>query len=234
MGMKNQIDKIGSKMVRCPNRCNGIANNPAAHILPRCLFWDAGNPCRSEQNNLTGEHDKDIDKVQGQKLKGAIVAGINPGRSSSTERNFYKTHKNSYASTVQWWENNTIAYYTRMRRLLCGLGYSGPVLWTEIAKCEKASKSPVPEQTFRTCMELYLVNELKEVPSNWTIFAVGKTTYNALSFAFRTRAIVGVPHPTGSRGYFSNLFDPKTKNVQQRISAAATTAVRSSVTVWLK
>ncbi|HMD55504.1 MAG TPA: hypothetical protein VKJ65_13225 [Phycisphaerae bacterium] len=56
------------------------------------------------------------------------------------------------------------------------------------------------------------MKEIEGVPKDWPIFGVGRMAFNALAFLFNDRAVIGVPHPTGSFGHFNELRkDPDTK-----------------------
>jgi hypothetical protein len=108
------------------------------------------------------------------------------------------------------------------------LGLEGRILWTELAKCESATGKTVPLQTLRTCSATFLQRELKAVPEKWPLLAAGRETYKALAYQFPSRTILGVPHPTGSRGDFDALFEngllleaAKTKGVRTLASHGA-------------
>ncbi len=85
----------------------------------------------------------------------------------------------------------------------------GPILWTELAKCEAKKATQISVQTLRTCMRIYLAEELKLVPQNWPIIAAGAEAYKALAYRFADHIVLGVPHPTGSHGQFTKLINDK-------------------------
>lgn len=62
----------------------------------------------------------------------------------------------------------------------------------------------------RICINKFLKREIELFP-NYTIFALGNRAFEVCSFSFPKHFIVGIPHPTGSRGYFDRL---KKKGVQ--------------------
>lgn len=203
MNLTSHINKIGRDMVACDYHCRGIALDLQKGILPRCLILETK------------------DRVQG---KGTVIVGINPGRSKPKERNFYRSNGRTYEQVVTYWREYvgySHRYYTKLRTLAAELGFNGPILWTELAKCENESTASVQEllQTFRTCTRTYLQKELQAIHHNWPLIAVGNESYKALAYIFADRAVIGVPHPTGSYGHFASLFDtkerllPKVKNL---------------------
>ena len=187
------INEIGKKMVECSEGCKGIINDKKEGIIPRCLFY---------QNKPGNE--------------GCVIVGINPGRSANneTEKNAYLKGGCSYQSTVDYWRNNLIEkekYYKYLSKFLNCLKYKGPVLWTELVKCENPEGTIIPPlQTFRNCANKYLAEELKCIPTNWPIIAVGREAHKAISYMFPKRAVLGIPHPTSSRGHFAKLFTSST------------------------
>lgn len=176
-------------MVSCPNKCNGIACSLKEGILPRCLILEIDGRIQS---------------------RGAVIVGINPGHSKPHERNYYVKNGQSYDRVIEYWNAyiRKRKYYSSLRSFVDQLGFRGPILWTELVKCEnmRGVRSP-PLQTFRICTKTYLRRELGLIPDNWPLIAVGGEVYKALAYRFPSRIVVGIPHPTGSYGYFSRLFD---------------------------
>lgn len=189
MNLATHIEEIGREMVQCKIHCRGVALNHSEGILPRCLYLEA-------EGRSNG--------------KGSVIIGINPGRSKSDEREFYRMNGQTYEQEIIYWRRSIYhhRYYKRLRHLVNEIGFNGAILWTELVKCENASaKSGLPPlQTFRTCTEAYLQKELKAVPSDWALMAVGKESYKASAYIFASRMVIGVPHPTGSYGQFHRLF----------------------------
>ena len=180
-------------MVACNHRCPGIALDHRKGILPRCLILETGG---REAN------------------KGSVIVGINPGRSKPHEQEFYCSNGQTYEQVIAYWQEYIgyhHRYYAKLRALVTELGFNGPILWTELVKCENTSavSGLPPLQTFRTCTQTYLQKELQAVPSDWPLIAVGNESYKALAYIFASRTVIGVPHPTGSYGHFDNLFDTK-------------------------
>jgi hypothetical protein len=190
MNLAGYIDEIGSDLVRCNIHCRGIALNHSEGILPRCLIMETEG------------------RAEG---KGSVIVGINPGRSKEHEREFYRLNGQTYEQEIRYWQQYIAQhpYYRRLRNFAEELGFKGAILWTELVKCENASAESglPPLQTFRTCTETYLQKELQAVPDDWALIAVGTEPYKALAYMFASRTVIGVPHPTGSRGQFARLFD---------------------------
>ena len=188
-------------MVACAHDCRGIALNRVEGILPRCLILE------------TEGREEGI---------GSVIVGINPGRSKPDEREFYRFNGQTYEQVVVYWKARISQhpYYKRLRTLANELGLNGPILWTELVKCENASAESglPPLQTFRICTEAYLQKELQEVPRDWPLIAVGRESHKALAYIFATRTVIGVPHPTSSHGQFFKLFDTE-KRLSSRIKA---------------
>jgi hypothetical protein len=190
MNLEASIVNIGRDLVVCSRHCEGIILDPAKGILPRFLVLES----------------------QGRENSGAVVIGINPGRSSATERKFYIDRKLTYESTVEYWEHKGIKtrrYYTWLRSFVDQLGFDGPILWTELAKCEQTPEALglLPLQTFRTCMTSFLRRELAAIPDTWPLVCAGSEPYKAIAYCFPERTVIGVPHPTGAFGRFHMLFD---------------------------
>lgn len=215
MSLVSHVNEIGCAMVACMYRCRGIARDIPKGILPRCLILE------------TDSREAD---------KGCVIAGINPGRSKSREREFYRSNGQTYEQVVAYWQELGYShrYYMKLRELVTELGFKGPILWTELVKCEnepdesgKGSSQP-PLQTFRTCTQTYLQKELQAVPNDWPLIAVGNESYKALAYLFASSAVIGIPHPTGSYGHFRDLCDslPKVKTQIKDI-------VKDRKAVWL-
>lgn len=182
-------------MVTCNHKCAGIALDLSKGILPRCLIFESEG-----RENTTG----------------TIIIGINPGRAKQHERDYYVTQGATYEQVMIYWNYHLSRhrkYFTNLRWLSDQLGFNGPILWTELVKCQNVSdqRGLPPLQTFRTCTRLYLQHELRAIPEDWPIIAVGWEAYKASAYLFADRPLVGVPHVTGSYGHFANLFDKKHK-----------------------
>jgi hypothetical protein len=212
--LKGGIAAIGEKLVACQKNCEGVCRSQSEGILPRCLILETNNRSKN---------------------KGSIVCGINPAPAKTDEINYYRQNGASYGSLLKYWEqgglNNkepkSIPYYKSLRAFVDGLGLTGPILWTDIAKCqnksieEKLSVKKHP-QTFRRCSTSFLSEEVGLCPSDWPIIAAGNDAYHALLYLCPNRALIGIPHPTGqfARNKFSQMFERELvlkENVRERI-----------------
>lgn len=204
--LEKKLLQLGNKLVTCNLKCVGINNNPKKGIIPRCLYFERLG--RNEEN-------------------GCVIVGINPGRGTNNdnERQCYLQNQITYNTIINFWNNQgkNHLYYKYLRDFVDCVGYNGPILWTELVKCENNTNIDFPPlQTFRTCTHKYLTNELNLVPDTWPIIAVGREAHKALSYLYPTKSVLGVPHPTSSRGNFAKLFFDKNrkkfkKNVQKSI-----------------
>jgi hypothetical protein len=189
--LKLKIYEIGQQMVSCSNKCNGIVCSLKEGVLPRCLILEIDGRTQA---------------------RGSVIVGINPGHSKPPERNYYIKNGQSYDKVVEYW-NASIRnrkYYSWLRLLVDQLDFTGPILWTELIKCENMQGVRIPPlQTFRTCTRTYLSTELKLISNEWPLIAVGGEVYKALAYRFPSHIVIGIPHPTGSYGQFSSLFDKK-------------------------
>lgn len=204
------INKLGDKLLNCTNDCDGIINKKPLGIIPRCLYLEK----REEYE------------------KGCVVVGINPGKSKENERGNYKKINLTY-DDVKIVSKNIIdshKYYNQIRKFLEIIDRNGPILWTELVKCENEENNLPDLQTFRICTKKYLTEEIKKVPENWPLIAVGKMVYYALSFLYPDKAVIGIPHPTGSYGYFNKLIDQE--NVE-RVSEDAHSTISNNRAIWL-
>jgi hypothetical protein len=194
--LRNEITAIGERLVVCSENCEGVQRNQAEGILPRCLILET-------EGRTT--------------LRGCIVCGINPAPAKQNEVEFYRKNGGSYKSLLQWWEHyklKDIDYYRRLRAFVSGLDFDGPILWTDIAKCQNKSltvKLTIKDhpQTFRRCSALFLTKEIEKCPADWPIIAAGREAFLALLYLCPNRALIGIPHPTGSYAntQFLRLFE---------------------------
>lgn len=142
--------------------------------------------------------------------QGCAIVGINPGRAKHEEEKFYLDSGCTYDGIVDWFLSHRLKqhpYYKRLRNLADQIDLFGPILWTELAKCEtKEGVDGVPLPTLRTCAGRFLTRELDVVPESWPLIAVGREAFKALAYLYPKRVVIGVPHPTGSWGHFARLF----------------------------
>lgn len=179
----SQIALIGRRMAACASNCAGVKRNQKAGVPPRCLILESKD--RAPTN-------------------GCAVIGINPGNARPHEIAFYNANGTTYDVLLNYWTQSIgydHPYYTQIRTFLDQVGLTGPILWTELAKCEgttKTQKVP-PLSTLRHCAGQFLLEELQLIP-DWPLIALGHEAHKALSYMFPRRTIIGVPHPTGMGG----------------------------------
>lgn len=210
-----EIAAIGAQLVVCGEACEGVHHDPEIGSLPRCLVLETA----------------------GRVGDGCVVVGINPGRASQRERSFYCDAQATYASVVEWFKvvGFTHRYYTSLRAFVTQLGLSGPILWTELAKCENLpDRSGLPPlSTMRRCSGMYLKRELAAAPSGWPLFAVGGEAFKALAYLHTERTVIGVPHPTGSYGHFARLFKDRQLTAAVLDVARTSLAAPAGALLWL-
>ena len=98
-------------------------------------------------------------------------------------------------------------YYKRLRKIADELEFRGPILWTELVKCQSKENGQLSVQTIRDDINKYLFKELEVIPADWPLFGIGGKAFEILSYRFPDRLVLGVPHPTGSYGLFPKLFE---------------------------
>ncbi len=186
--IKETIYKIGEEMIKnhphYPDTVYDLDNG----IIPRCLIYE--------------EKSRDFS------VRGSVIVGINPGRSKKDEQVFYKDHGNSYDAVLEYWNKKikNLRYYAGMKSFVDSVDLTGPILWTELVKCESPKDVKLSTQTIRDSIHMYLFEELKVIPKNWPLVAVGNEAFKILSYRFPNRTVLGIPHITGSYGQFSKLF----------------------------
>ena len=206
--MKNdrfaQINLIGNEMVACQRACRDVYSDRAQGSPPRGLVRVSRDP----------------------DTQGAVLLGMNPGQGDDRERAALQADP-SYGATVRFMETERLPkhpYYKRVRSLIDSCELSGDLIWTELAKCQNAPgvNGSLPIETNRTCSKAFLRREVEITPPTWGIFAIGRDAYRAATFMFLDRAILGVPHPTGSRGPWYAMFEdgilkPEVRQAVERI-----------------
>jgi hypothetical protein len=201
--LKAKIQNIGNELVGCQDTCAGIQRDQQRGSLPRCLVLE-----------LAGRNGN----------RGCAAIGINPGRAKEPEEAFYRRKGPTYEAVLEYWnlKITQLPYYARFRSLLDQVGLTGPVLWTELAKCQNPPGTSVlpPLATLRTCTGRFLSRELAVLPAGWPLVAIGGEAFKALAYLYPKRTVIGVPHPTGSYGHFPRLMPggtvlPNVKNQVQ-------------------
>src|SRR3989344_703505 len=121
---QDSITQIGEKMVLDDSYANypDLVYNPLKGIIPRCLIYE--------------EDGRDI------KSRGSIIVGLNPGKSNKEERDFYKSKPISYGAVLEYWRSkiSTLSYFNRLRKFVDELGLVGPILFTDLVKCESKKR----------------------------------------------------------------------------------------------
>ena len=195
--LREKIEELGNQLVNCmpPAPCEDVVNDPESGRIPRCLVLE-------ERSGA----------------EGVAIVGINPGQAIPAERKRFMNER-SYASMLSFWKEHVRdrRYYKGLREVADSLGYSGPILWTELVKCESEKKGRrISPQTMRSCISRYLEKELA-IFKDWPIIAVGNQAFDYCSLRFPERLVIGIPHPTGSFGTFNKLFraGPKGKKLKE-------------------
>lgn len=219
--LEKRINSIGGEMVACALSCEGVPcegvqHNRSQGILPRCLFLEQLEERAQQQ--------------------GCVVVGINPGESTKKERDYFRQSGCSYKEVWGHFLNDFVrkknTYYKRLREFVTEIGLAGPILWSDVAKCEKAPDTKeVPLQTLRTCASYFLRRELEAAPGDWPVIGVGKDAYKALAYLAPTRAVLGIPHPTGSRGHFAGLS--RNGRLREEVIAQAHRVLAKKSVSWL-
>jgi hypothetical protein len=140
------IDSRSALVASCDAQCAEARHDRKHGVLPRCLFLKAGRvvPSETQEDELSG---------------GTVVVGLNPGKMKEPERRkinelldaigkdrtrfsaenwqaFARAHYQRLKETVA----GSVPYYTIVRALLRSSGRMGPILWTEILKCETRTR----------------------------------------------------------------------------------------------
>lgn len=194
---KDELFIHGQQMTNCPhgfeNPCKGIHYDRSKGIVPRCLFLE-------EREATT------TDEI-------TVVIGLNPGISGKAEREGL-ANVTEYKKVLEFFgdEYKKHPFYRRATALVDGLGFNGPILWTEIAKCEGKQ---IWRETMVFCASNYLVNEIGLAKKHFgrvRFIVLSRTAFDPLIFLLNSDNVMGVPHPTGSYGKkFSGLFDREWK-----------------------
>lgn len=185
--LQESIDQLAAELVNCHDHCAGIWLDRSAGVLPRSLYL--------ERPNAAG--------------RGCFAVGLNPGTSPQREREIYRTsgvsvkNVNAFRASIA-----EIPYLARSRTVINQLKLNGPILWSNLAKCENElnRKGLPPLQTLRHCSRRFLRRELSAIPDDWVILGIGWEAYRALAYLVPERAVIGIPHPTGGFRDFRKLF----------------------------
>jgi uracil DNA glycosylase superfamily protein len=187
--IRERIDEIGAELINDTFTYPDVLCDLSLGVIPRGLIYE------------DREHDPNG--------RGAVVVGINPGHASAAERRCYLQRGRTYEIVKDyWWEHlHGHPYHQRLRKCLAAGDIGGPILWTELVKCESVTNvKELSVQTIRDCIDRYLVREIACVPDNWVLVGAGAKAFEILAYRFPRRLVIGVPHPTGSRGHFQKLL----------------------------
>ena len=191
--IQDAISNIGKRLTIDNSyiKYDDLECNLAEGIIPRGLIYE--------------------DENRSAKAIGCVMVGLNPGKASEKEREFFKSEPLSYERFLLYWRENILQhpYYRRLRKLADEIELSGPILWTELVKCQSKENGRLSIQTIRDDINKYLFKELENIPDNWPLFGIGNKAFEILSYRFPDRLVLGVPHPTGSYGLFPKLFENK-------------------------
>lgn len=193
--LNSHVRRLRLELVGCKQGCFGVqARDPANGHVPRIIHL--------ERRDDTA--------------KGAIVLGMNPGNPTRGEAkavrdNAGRGDEGIAAALYTHFENEILhdnRYYKEVRRALGVLALDGSLLWTESVKCSSDGSlnlSAAPG-TFGVCFTKWLIKELDAVPPGWPVVALGKDAFITAGLMVPHRRVLGLPHPTGSRGDFARLF----------------------------
>lgn len=189
-----QIAEIASEMAACSFQCDGVINSPSTGQPPRGLIM--------ETNGRRGS-------------TGVIVCGQNPAGARDPERTHYRDNGAGYEQQLTAWTAIVwnSRYFNSLRQLLDCLDLDGPILWTDIAKCE-GNAPPLP--TLMKCSQHFLARELDAVPIEWPVITAGARAFQAVGYMAGKRSVVGIPHPTGPHA--ANKFTLQLKKLKENIN----------------
>jgi len=212
--LQQKIDRLGAELVACEDGCVGILQKQSDGILPRSLFL--------EGPRQTG--------------RGCLAVGLNPGTSKPVERQFYLKNGITYDRIKDYRSRiSEIPYFARTRIVIQELGLTGPILWSNLAKCENETDRDglPPLQTLRHCTRRFLTRELHESPQDWIVLGIGWEAYRALAYLVPKRTVIGIPHPTGGYRDFRKMLNAR--SLRREIKGRALAALNSSEpsAVWL-
>lgn len=186
--LQKSLDRLAEELIQCSDPCAGISRNQGEGIIPRSLYLERPDA----------------------KGRGCFAVGLNPGRSPVHERALYVERGvtlqvvNEYRAGIA-----NIPYFQGPRAVINQLRLTGPILWSNLAKCEnpEGRRGLPPLQTLRHCTQRFLRHELAAIPSDWVVLGIGWEAYRALAYLVPERVIIGIPHPTGAAPNFRRMFN---------------------------
>jgi hypothetical protein len=212
--LQDMIDGIGADLVTCSDCCTGIWRDQSQGIVPRSLFLDRA----------------------GSADRGCFAVGLNPGTSRAKERTFYLRVGMTYDRVKEYRRSiDDIPYFQRARTVIDLLGLRGPIIWSNLAKCENAEgrKDLPPVQTMRHCAGRFLRRELEVAPPDWAVLAIGRDAFMALAYVVPKRAVIGIPHTTGAYQDFRKTFENGRLRKETEDRAAAALSSAEPGAAWL-
>ncbi|GMA64212.1 hypothetical protein NZD89_02505 [Alicyclobacillus fastidiosus] len=188
--IEEEIERIANEMIYCNHQCSGedIVCNLSTGQIPRCLYFEHEN--------------------RNSNSPGIVVIGMNPGWSDVDEQDDYKKWLSqkalSYKNLLNRFESEGFGevgkFYPPIRTILKHLQLDGPILWTEVAKCEsqkrdEKTKVPLKRRTTSICSRLYLSREIQVIPEDWLFLAVGLDAYETVLPLSPRNPLIGCYHP---------------------------------------
>lgn len=212
--LQHIINRISEELMYCDDCCAGIWLDRDAGIIPRSLFL--------ERPDAEG--------------RGCFAVGLNPGTSPPKERAKYREagitlqNVNTYRASI-----SNIPYLARSRSVIDQLGIIGPILWSNLAKCENRSnrKGLPPLQTLRHCARRFLSRELAAIPKDWAMLGIGWEAYRALAYLVPERSVIGIPHPTGGFRDFRKMLENERLRTEIKNRALGVLHAAEPGAVWL-
>lgn len=220
--------ELGSKIIYCNKKCEGIVNDNEEGIIPRLLMLST---ITENQPNIL--EDLSIDKRP--KLG---IFGLNPGRHLPFENIVYKNilckdmSKNDIFKEIHniWLEiflDSKSKYMTYFKNILIFLKASKDlfhiseddiILWGEIVYCESEidhelkDKKQIPKSTFKTCIDTYMDDVLKLIEGD-ILICMGYEAFEKMKKYLEksNKKVLGIYHPSGSRGRFNEYFEDKSE-----------------------
>jgi hypothetical protein len=204
-GLESQLKKIGRNLVAdAYEDCDDVECSKKNGIVPRGLVY---------------EHSE-----MWPRSTGVVIVGMNPGAAESDERMAMRKDPTYEGFLKYFWDKiATKAYYVKLKELAHVLGLRGPIVWTELVKCQSKQRGKLSIATVRRDVNKYLFEELKLVPPEWPLIGVGYDAYKILSYSFPNRIVIGVPHVKAHGGYFYGLLrrdNPKTSAAKHKLQTA--------------
>jgi len=193
MSIQTDINRLGRRLTR-----DGFYRNfpdleyaPEKGIIPRGLVYE---------------------EAKKRSARGVVIVGMNPGPASREEKAFLKKNP-TYQRFVEYFKERiaTRAYYEELRKFALLLGLDGPILWTELVKCQSKKLGHLSRNSIRYDINKYLLRELECVPKHWPVIGVGDRAFSILSYIVPNRIVIGVPHVKARGGYFYKLFSDHNK-----------------------